>query len=134
MIRRTFDGVQLYRGRGCERCKNSGYAGRMAIIEAMTISDQIRKLIIARANTREIGKVAIKPGNAHAPHGRARPRARRYFHFGTGLRDDLGTLIRAGCSKFSLRNHEWLRRLSTSTAASAVSKPARLPAARRLGR
>ncbi|HEY1786878.1 MAG TPA: ATPase, T2SS/T4P/T4SS family [Verrucomicrobiae bacterium] len=58
----TFQGVQLYRGRGCERCKNTGYAGRMAIIEAMTITDQIRKLIIARANTREMGKVAVKEG------------------------------------------------------------------------
>ncbi|MGD0206012.1 MAG: ATPase, T2SS/T4P/T4SS family [Verrucomicrobiota bacterium] len=57
-----FSGVQLYRGRGCERCKNSGYAGRMAIIEAMTITDQIRKLIIARANTRELGKLAISQG------------------------------------------------------------------------
>ena len=57
-----FDGVTLYRGRGCDRCKNSGYAGRMAIIEAMTISDEIRKLIIARANSREIGKVAIGQG------------------------------------------------------------------------
>jgi type IV pilus assembly protein PilB len=57
-----FNGVQLYRGRGCERCKNSGYAGRFAIIEAMTISDQIRKLIIARASSREMGKVAISQG------------------------------------------------------------------------
>jgi type II secretory ATPase GspE/PulE/Tfp pilus assembly ATPase PilB-like protein len=57
-----FDGVTLFRGRGCERCKNSGYAGRMAIIEAMTISDEIRKLVIARANTREMGKVAIGQG------------------------------------------------------------------------
>ncbi|HXE42666.1 MAG TPA: ATPase, T2SS/T4P/T4SS family, partial [Candidatus Baltobacteraceae bacterium] len=58
----TFEGVQLYRGRGCERCKNSGYAGRLAIIEAMTISDSIRKLIIGRASTREMAKVAIKEG------------------------------------------------------------------------
>jgi type IV pilus assembly protein PilB len=57
-----FDGVQLYRGRGCERCKNSGYVGRMAIIEVMTVSDQIRKLIIARASTREMGKLAINQG------------------------------------------------------------------------
>jgi type IV pilus assembly protein PilB len=57
-----FEGSTLYRGRGCERCKGSGYAGRMAIIEAMTISDEIRKLIIARANTREMGKVAIGQG------------------------------------------------------------------------
>ncbi len=57
-----FDGVTLHRGRGCERCKNSGYAGRLAIIEAMTVSDDVRKLIIARANTREMGKVAVGQG------------------------------------------------------------------------
>jgi type IV pilus assembly protein PilB len=57
-----FDGVTLFRGRGCERCKNSGYSGRMAIIEAMTVSDELRKLIIARANSREMGKVAIGQG------------------------------------------------------------------------
>ncbi|HEY1788860.1 MAG TPA: ATPase, T2SS/T4P/T4SS family, partial [Verrucomicrobiae bacterium] len=55
----VFDGVQLFRGRGCDRCKNSGYLGRMAIIEAMTVTDPIRKLIIARANTREVGKIAV---------------------------------------------------------------------------
>ena len=58
----TMDGVTLYRGRGCERCKNTGYAGRMAIIEAMTITDEIRKLVIGRANTRELSKVAIGQG------------------------------------------------------------------------
>jgi type IV pilus assembly protein PilB len=57
-----FDGVTLFRGRGCERCKNSGYSGRLAIIEAMTVSDEIRKLIIARASTREMGKIAIGQG------------------------------------------------------------------------
>jgi type IV pilus assembly protein PilB len=57
-----FSGVQLYRGRGCDRCKNSGYAGRMAIIEAMNIDDDIRKLIIARASTNEMGKVAVEHG------------------------------------------------------------------------
>jgi len=58
----SFDGVTLYRGRGCDRCKNSGYAGRLAIIEAMTVSDEIRKMVIARSNAREIGKVAIGQG------------------------------------------------------------------------
>ena len=57
-----FDGVTLYRGRGCERCKNSGYAGRLAILEAMTITDELRKLIIARSGSREMGKVAIGQG------------------------------------------------------------------------
>ena len=58
----AFEGVTLYRGRGCERCKNSGYAGRLAIIEAMTASDEIRKLVISRSSTRELSKVAIGQG------------------------------------------------------------------------
>ncbi|HKI69649.1 MAG TPA: ATPase, T2SS/T4P/T4SS family [Verrucomicrobiae bacterium] len=58
----AFDGVTLYRGRGCDRCKNSGYSGRMAIIEAMTVTDEIRKLIIARGNSREMSKIAIGQG------------------------------------------------------------------------
>jgi type IV pilus assembly protein PilB len=52
----------LYRGRGCERCKNSGYAGRLAIIEAMTMTDEIRRLVIQRAAANEIGKIAIQQG------------------------------------------------------------------------
>ena len=59
---KSFEGVSLFRGRGCERCKNSGYSGRLAIIEAMTVSDEIRKLIIARSATRELSKVAIGQG------------------------------------------------------------------------
>jgi type IV pilus assembly protein PilB len=57
-----FDGATLYRGRGCERCKNTGYSGRFAIIEAMTISDDIRRLIIQRSSAHEIGKIAIASG------------------------------------------------------------------------
>jgi type II secretory ATPase GspE/PulE/Tfp pilus assembly ATPase PilB-like protein len=57
-----FHGVLLQRGRGCERCKNSGYSGRLAIIEAMTMSDEIRKMVIQRASAQEIGKIAIEQG------------------------------------------------------------------------
>lgn len=57
-----FAGAQLYKGAGCERCKNSGYAGRCAIIEIMTVSDDIRKLVIARASSSEIAKVAVSQG------------------------------------------------------------------------
>jgi type IV pilus assembly protein PilB len=52
-----FDGVQIFRGRGCERCNN-----RMAIIEAMSITDEIRKLIISRSSAMEIGNLAISQG------------------------------------------------------------------------
>jgi type IV pilus assembly protein PilB len=57
-----FDEQPLQKGRGCERCKNSGYSGRLAIIEAMTMTDEIRKLVIGRAGSQDIGKVAISQG------------------------------------------------------------------------
>jgi type IV pilus assembly protein PilB len=54
-----FQGATLYRGRGCERCKNAGYSGRIAIIEAMTMTDEIQRLVIVRAAANEIGKLAM---------------------------------------------------------------------------
>jgi type IV pilus assembly protein PilB len=57
-----FQGATLYRGRGCERCKNAGYSGRIAIIEAMTMTDEIQRLVIVRAAANEIGKLAISQG------------------------------------------------------------------------
>ena len=59
---KSFDGVTFYRGRGCDRCKNTGYAGRVAIIEVMTVSDEIRKLVIKRASASDIGRVAREQG------------------------------------------------------------------------
>jgi type IV pilus assembly protein PilB len=57
-----FEGVVLHRGRGCDRCNNTGYAGRTAIVEALTITDEIRKVIIARGSSMEIGKIAVSQG------------------------------------------------------------------------
>ena len=56
-----YDGVQLYRGRGCERC-NKGYAGRCAIIEVMTVSDEIRKLVLKRSSGMELMECATGEG------------------------------------------------------------------------
>jgi type IV pilus assembly protein PilB len=57
-----FAGAVLHRGKGCERCKNSGYAGRAAIIEVMTITDEIRKMVIERKSAMEIAKLAVSQG------------------------------------------------------------------------
>ena len=57
-----FAGVTLYKWHGCERCKNTGYTGRAAIIEAMTVTYEIRKLIIERSGAMDIGRVAIAQG------------------------------------------------------------------------
>ncbi|MGA2557637.1 MAG: ATPase, T2SS/T4P/T4SS family, partial [Verrucomicrobiota bacterium] len=57
-----FEGAALFRGRGCERCQNTGYSGRLAILEAMTMTDELRKLIIKRSSAQELAKVAIEQG------------------------------------------------------------------------
>jgi type IV pilus assembly protein PilB len=57
-----FEGCVLHRGRGCDRCNNTGYAGRTAIVEALTITDEIRKVIIARGSSMEISKIAVSQG------------------------------------------------------------------------
>lgn len=57
-----FQGATLFRGRGCDRCKNTGYSGRTAIIEVMTVTDELRKMIIERKSAMEIGKMAVAQG------------------------------------------------------------------------
>ena len=52
----------LYRGKGCPDCRNSGYKGRIAIVEALTLDNNIRSLILKRASTGEIREYAIKHG------------------------------------------------------------------------
>jgi type IV pilus assembly protein PilB len=49
-------------GEGCMRCSETGYRGRMGIYEVMTVSEQIRTLIVARATAGEIGRVAVEAG------------------------------------------------------------------------
>ena len=44
-------GKSFFRGRGCENCNNSGYRGRMALFEIMTMDDEMRDLIMKQANT-----------------------------------------------------------------------------------
>jgi len=63
----------------------------------MTITDQIRKLIIARANTRELGKVAISQGMRTLAWS-TRPRAEGISTLEQSAPDHLGALDpRPGC-------------------------------------
>lgn len=47
-------GAKLYRGVGCQKCRNSGYRGRAGIYELMTMNDQIRAKIMSSAPISEI--------------------------------------------------------------------------------
>src|SRR2546425_840025 len=55
-------GVQLYRGRGCDQCRGTGYRGRTGIYELFPITEDVRSLILRRASSREIRHLAIEAG------------------------------------------------------------------------
>lgn len=53
---------RFYKGRGCPVCHNSGYQGRIGIFEILEMTDNVRALIMARANADVIKEQAIKNG------------------------------------------------------------------------
>lgn len=52
----------FYRGRGCTGCNNTGYLGRVAIVEALVIDDNIRQLVLERASLTKIREYARTQG------------------------------------------------------------------------
>jgi type II secretory ATPase GspE/PulE/Tfp pilus assembly ATPase PilB-like protein len=52
----------FYRGSGCDRCKGRGYLGRLAIIEALTVTEAVRRLIMKRASAAVIKNQAVAEG------------------------------------------------------------------------
>ena len=56
-ITRTEDLV-FYRGKGCKNCWQTGYKGRIALLEFLVVNDTIRNLILQKASSRMIGDVA----------------------------------------------------------------------------
>ncbi|MDQ3282967.1 MAG: type IV-A pilus assembly ATPase PilB [Acidobacteriota bacterium] len=52
----------IYKGRGCDKCNNTGYKGRVGLIEVMQIDDDIRDLILAGGTAIDIKKKAIENG------------------------------------------------------------------------
>ncbi len=51
-----------YRGKGCEKCANTGYKGRVGVHEVMYTNENIRRLIIQKAPGDDLMKVAIQSG------------------------------------------------------------------------
>ena len=52
----------IYKPRGCKRCMNSGYQGRVGIIECLKLTPEIKELLFKRAQASEIEKAATKAG------------------------------------------------------------------------
>jgi type IV pilus assembly protein PilB len=55
-------GRQLYYGRGCDLCNNTGYKGRVGLYEIMTLDDDMRDMIVRHASTQVLRMEAKKRG------------------------------------------------------------------------
>jgi type II secretory ATPase GspE/PulE/Tfp pilus assembly ATPase PilB-like protein len=56
------DSFVLYRGKGCDTCKNSGFKGRTAIHELLIATDRIKRMIPKRCTAEELLKAAMEEG------------------------------------------------------------------------
>ena len=54
--------IQLYQGKGCEKCRFTGYRGRRAVGEVLVATPQIRRLIQQRESPDRIKEVACQQG------------------------------------------------------------------------
>jgi len=59
---RADDNLIFYKARGCAHCNDTGYRGRVAVMEALEVDDDLKELIIKRAPEVEIKKVALANG------------------------------------------------------------------------
>ena len=54
--------IEPKRGRGCGRCRNTGYRGRIGLFQVMEVSDAIRELILVGASSIELRRKALEEG------------------------------------------------------------------------
>ncbi|HQT94192.1 MAG: type IV-A pilus assembly ATPase PilB [Acidobacteria bacterium 21-70-11] len=54
--------LKLVKGRGCDKCTNSGYKGRLGLFEVMDITEDMRELILSGATAVELRRKAIEEG------------------------------------------------------------------------
>ena len=56
------DTMKLFKGKGCDKCNNTGYKGRVGLYEVMEMNDTLRELILVGASNLELRKQAIEDG------------------------------------------------------------------------
>jgi type IV pilus assembly protein PilB len=54
--------VKVYKPAGCNACHNTGYKGRIGLFEVMEVTDDIRDMILSRAQSKDIKKKSMENG------------------------------------------------------------------------
>jgi len=55
-------GTVIYRPRGCPACSQTGYRGRLSILETLVLDDDLRRAILQRADSRTLHRQAVAGG------------------------------------------------------------------------
>lgn len=56
-------GLQLFRGKGCKACNNTGYKGRLGLYELLIPDSEVTKMVILRQPSEQIKAYLLKRGN-----------------------------------------------------------------------
>jgi type IV pilus assembly protein PilB len=54
--------MKVKHGKGCDRCANTGYKGRIALYEVMPMKEEVREFVLNGASSAEIKREAIRLG------------------------------------------------------------------------
>lgn len=57
---KEYQGVQLYRSRGCGKCHHTGYKGRQGIFELLLMTKEMKSCVLTTSDANEIKRLAIK--------------------------------------------------------------------------
>ena len=55
-------GSEAFEPVGCSRCSASGYRGRIGIYEVMSVTEEVRALVLSRGSVDEIAAAAVAQG------------------------------------------------------------------------
>ncbi|HEX9581371.1 MAG TPA: type IV-A pilus assembly ATPase PilB [Gemmatimonadales bacterium] len=55
-------GITFFKGAGCDTCNSTGYKGRAGLYEVMSLTPELRRLILRSASTTEMQEQAVKDG------------------------------------------------------------------------
>lgn len=57
-----YENPHFMKGRGCEKCMNTGYKGRTGVFEVLRVDEEIQELITRGSSSQEINRVAVETG------------------------------------------------------------------------